>query len=145
MKKDIFVILCCLIFSSIEAQTEDTSSNSVLRSSIIDHSGVQAYIEAHAMIEKKKPFFEGFRIQIYSGNNKEEANKVKAEFYTKFPNMRCYLTYQQPYYKLRVGDYENQESAKADAKRLVRTYPSSFLVPDQVRRTTSDDPKEKTK
>lgn len=125
-----FIFSCSLIFS----QTEDTAVNT-LKSSIIDHSGVQPYIAAHPMIDKKKPFFQGYRIQIFSGNSKEEANKVKSDFYTKFPSMRCYLTYQQPYYKLRVGDYEDQESAKPDAKRLARTYPSSFLVPDEVRRT----------
>lgn len=131
----LFLLFFCLFSSSfIFSQTEDTTTYS-LKSSIIDHSGVQPYITAHPMVDKKKPFFQGYRIQIFSGNSKEEANKVKSDFYTKFPNLRCYLTYQQPYYKLRVGDYEDQESAKPDARRLARTYPSSFLVPDEVRRT----------
>jgi SPOR domain len=129
------ILICCLYSSSyVYAQTADSSIN-VLKSTIIDHSGVQPYITAHPVVGKKKPFFQGYRIQIFSGNSKEEANKVKSDFYSKYPNMRCYLTYQQPYYKLRVGDYEDQESAKPDAKRLARSYPSSFLVPDEVRRT----------
>lgn len=102
------------------------------------HSNVQPYISAHPMIDKKKPFFQGYRIEIFSGNSKEEARKLKHSD-SKFSSMRCYLTYQQPYYKLRVGDYEDQESAKLDAKKLARTYPSSFLVPDEVRRTGSSE------
>ncbi len=134
MYKYISIIFCLFSSSYILCQTEDSTVN-ILKSSIVDHSGVQPYITSHPIIDKKKPFFQGYRIQIFSGNSKEEANKVKSDFYIKFPNMRCYLTYQQPYYKLRVGDYEDQESAKPDAKRLARTYPSSFLVPDEVRRT----------
>lgn len=144
MSRYILFLFCSILCDTASAQTSDSANTPpALKSAIIDHDGVQSYIEAHAMIEKKKPFFEGFRIQIFSGNSKEEANRVKSEFYQKFPNMRCYLTYQQPYYKLRVGDYEDQQSAKLDAKRLVRTYPSSFLVPDQVRRTGKEEDKDK--
>ncbi|MBL7790641.1 MAG: SPOR domain-containing protein [Chitinophagales bacterium] len=138
MIRFITLLIFSVSYSLISAQSEDSTAN-VLKSSIIDHSGVQPYITAHPMLDKKKPFFQGYRIQIFSRNSKEEANKVKSEFYSKFPAMRCYLTYQQPYYKLRVGDYEDQESAKPDAKKLARTYPSSFLVPDEVRRTGDKD------
>ena len=110
MKKALSIITVLFLFLSTEAQTEDTSVNA-LRSTIIDHSGVQPYITAHPMVEKRKAFYQGYRIQIFSGNSKEEANKVKSDFYSKFPAMRCYLTYQQPYYKLRIGDYDDQESA----------------------------------
>jgi hypothetical protein len=142
MKKIISLIAILFLFDSIEAQTEDTSANA-LRSAIIDHSGVQPYIVAHPMIEKKKAFYQGYRIQIFSGNSKDEANKVKSDFYSKFPAMRCYLSYQQPYYKLRIGDYDDQESAKPDARKLARHYPSSFIVPDEIRRIGSEADKEK--
>lgn len=138
MSKTVYLVILLLLGSSISAQVVDTGENA-LKSTIIDHSGVQSFISAHPMIDKRKPFFQGYRIQIFSGNSKEEANRVKADFYSKYPSMRCYLTYQQPYYKLRVGDYEDQESAKPDAKKLARIYPSSFLVPDEVRRTGGVD------
>ena len=138
MPKIIYLITLSILSCFVSAQTADTSENA-LKSMIIDHSGVQPFITAHPMIDKRKPFFQGYRIQIFSGNSKEEANRVKADFYSKYPSMRCYLTYQQPYYKLRVGDYEDQESAKPDAKKLARIYPSSFLVPDEVRRTGGMD------
>jgi len=143
MHKFIQVFTLVRFASAVWSQTEDTSINA-LKSVIIDHSGVQPFISSHPAVDKKKAFFQGYRIQIYSGNSKEDANKVKSDFYSKYPAMRCYLTYQQPYYKLRVGDYEDQETAKFDAKRLARIYPSSFLVPDEVRRTGSaENDKEK--
>lgn len=55
MKKIVSIIAILFLFNNIEAQTEDTSANA-LRSTIIDHSGVQPYITAHPMIEKRRPF-----------------------------------------------------------------------------------------
>lgn len=135
----LFLLLFCT--SLINAQSADTPIVNELKSTIVDHSGVQKYIEKHQKIIKKKPFVEGYRIQIYNGNNKDDANKIRAEFYSNYPSMRCYLTYQQPYYKVRVGDYQDQGSAKVDLKKMARTYPSSFLVPDQIRRLEKDDDK----
>lgn len=123
------------------AQTATDTAKPELKSAIIDHSGVQKYIDKHGKIIKKKPFTEGYRIQIYNGNNKEDANKIRTEFYSTYPTMRCYLTYQQPYYKVRVGDYQDQGSAKVDLKKLARSYPSSFLVPDQIRSLNKEDDK----
>lgn len=126
--------------STLNAQS-DSLWRSGYSSSIVDHSGIQKYIESHRIIIKRKPFAEGFRIQIYNGNNRDDANKIKSEFYSKFPNMRCYISYQQPYYKVRVGDYEDQIEAKPDLKKMARYYPSSFLVPDQIRRTGDKEEK----
>jgi SPOR domain len=138
----LILFLLTLISSALFSQTTtDSATSNELKSNIIDHSGVQKYIEKHQKIIKKKPFVEGYRIQIYNGNNKEDANKIKVEFYSNYPGMRCYLNYQQPYYKVRVGDYQDQGSAKADLKKMARTYPSSFLVPDQIRRMDKDEDK----
>jgi hypothetical protein len=139
-RRILFIIILVLICSQTEAQT-DSSVKSELKSQIIDHSGVQKYIDKHQKIIKKKPFLEGYRIQIYNGNNKDDANKIRTEFYSNFPTFRCYLTYQQPYYKVRVGDYQDQASAKTDLKKMAKNYPSSFLVPDQIRRLEKEDEK----
>ncbi len=132
-----------MISSAFLSYSQSSADSTILNySTIMDHSGVQKYIESHKMIVKKKPFSEGFRIQIYNGNNREDANRMKSEFYGKFPGMRCYLTYMQPYYKVRIGDYPDQGAAKGDLKKLARYYPSSFLVPDQIRRTGDNEDKE---
>mgnify|MGYP001123953561 CR=1 FL=1 len=117
----------------------DSISRPIIASAILDHSDIQRYIESHRAIIKRKPFQEGFRIQIYNGSNRDDANRIKSDFYSKFPYMRCYISYQQPYYKVRVGDYEDQTEAKPDLKKMAKFYPSSFLVPDQIRRTNEKD------
>jgi hypothetical protein len=141
MKNFILLIICFFVIDSF-AQTNDTSRLNEFESIIIDHSNINGLINSHKKIIKRSPFTEGYRIQIFNGNSREEAMKVKSEFYNKFPSIRCYTIYQQPYYKVRVGDYPNPESARNDLKLLGRYFPSSFLVPEKIRRLDNDDDKE---
>lgn len=149
--KIVFFLMTLLTLNTAFSQDKGTpkvDSSSMpreIQSNIIDHSDIQRYIESHGIVAKKKPFIEGYRIQIFNSNNREEATKAKSDFYAKYPNMRAYTVYQQPYYKVRVGDYPNPESAKADLRKMAKSYPSSFLVPEQIRRIDSkeedEDPK----
>jgi hypothetical protein len=139
-----YILFFFIAFSTINgtAQQNDTVKNNDIESSIIDHSNIGSLIGSHKKIIKKSPFAEGYRIQIFNGNSREEAMKVKSDFYNKFPSIRCYTVYQQPYYKVRVGDYPNPESARNDLKLLGRHFPSSFLVPEKIRRLDNDDDKD---
>lgn len=139
-----YLLLTFTVFLNLSgaAQQSDTAKNNEIESSIIDHSNIGSLIGSHKKIIRKSPFAEGYRIQIFNGNSREEAMKVKSDFYNKFPSIRCYTIYQQPYYKVRVGDYPNPESARNDLKLLGRHFPSSFLVPEKIRRLDNEDDKE---
>jgi hypothetical protein len=141
MKNFLFLIVSFFAIESF-SQQRDTSKSNEIESEIIDHSNINGLINSHKKIIRKSPFTEGYRIQIFNGNSREEAMKVKSDFYNKFPSIRCYTIYQQPYYKVRVGDYPNPESARNDLKLLGRHFPSSFLVPEKIRRLDNDDEKE---
>ena len=43
-----------------------------------------------------------------------------------------HLTYSQPYYRVRVGDFANREEAAALSEALRRRFPGAFVVPDVV-------------
>jgi hypothetical protein len=75
----------------------------------------------------------GFRIQIYFGGNRQKANEVKTEINTKYPEVQAYLSYQQPNFKVRIGDYRNRFEAQKFLKEIEGMFPTSFIVPDEVR------------
>jgi hypothetical protein len=75
---------------------------------------------------------QGFRICIYTGNNREEAMTKKMEFMKKYPGVRSYMSYNTPYYKIKVGDFEDKKLAQKTLKIYVAVFPASFLVPDVV-------------
>ena len=77
----------------------------------------------------------GFRIQIaaYSGvNSKSQAEAAKNSFNNLFPYTKSYLIYNEPYFKVRVGNYRSRLQAHKDLETIRLTYPSAYIVPDKI-------------
>lgn len=75
----------------------------------------------------------GYRIQIYFGGIRQKASEVKLDFNSRFPDIQAYLSYQQPNFKVRIGDYRNRFEAQKFLKEIEGLYPTSFIVPDEVK------------
>ena len=75
----------------------------------------------------------GYRIQIYFGAVRQKASEVKLEFASRFPGVPAYLTYQQPNFKVRVGDYRSRFEAQKFLKDIDGMFPSGFIVPEDVK------------
>ncbi len=77
----------------------------------------------------------GYRIQIaaYSGvNSKSQAEYAKNTFNNLFPYTKSYLIYNEPYFKVRVGNYYSRLQAYKDLENIRLTYPSAYIVPDKI-------------
>lgn len=74
----------------------------------------------------------GFRVQIYNGNEREEANAKKIAFVRKYPNIRTYLTYIQPQFRLKVGNFATRAEAQKFANQLYQDFSPLMIVPDIV-------------
>ena len=75
----------------------------------------------------------GYRIQIYFGGIRQKASEVKLDFNSRFPDIQAYLSYQQPNFKVRIGDYRNRFDAQKFLKEIEGLYPTSFIVPEDVK------------
>jgi hypothetical protein len=75
----------------------------------------------------------GYRIQIYFGGVRQKASDVKLEFNSKYPDIPAYITYQQPNFKVRIGDYRSRFEAQKFLKEIDGRFPTSFIVPDDVK------------
>jgi hypothetical protein len=80
---------------------------------------------------------DGWRIQIYGSSNRnarEESNKVRQDFFNKFPDVVSYLLYSEPgYFKIRVGDFRTKAQAMKLFMDVSRVFPNAYLVPDIIR------------
>ena len=78
---------------------------------------------------------DGFRIQIISTKSLENATRAKQIASEQFSdlNLRFYLDFDSPYYKVRMGDFQTREEAQKirDIVRL-RGYPKAWTVPARV-------------
>ena len=79
---------------------------------------------------------EGFRIQIYSSSNRnarEESNKARAAFISKFPDIDSYQLYAEPgYFKIRAGDFRTKTEATKLFLLVSKEFPDAYLVPDII-------------
>ncbi|MEJ5302419.1 MAG: SPOR domain-containing protein [Bacteroidales bacterium] len=96
---------------------------------------IDTLIQEHIEYNQLHPTVEGYRIQIYfeSGNNaRTAAMGVRDKFLELFPGYGAYLTFTEPYYRVRVGDFRDKMSAEAFLQTLQGVFPNAFIVPDNV-------------
>ena len=76
--------------------------------------------------------FSGYRIQINFGQDRNQANKVRSDFTLKYPGIPTYMSYQQPYFKVNVGDYRSKLEAVKNLNLIRKSYPGCFIVKDKI-------------
>lgn len=75
---------------------------------------------------------DGFTIQIYSGQNREEAMNTKKKMTTELPDLTANLQYQQPKFRVTVGKYYSKLEAYQDLSTLRSIFPAAILVPEKI-------------
>lgn len=78
---------------------------------------------------------DGFRIQIISTKNLENATKAKLIAFEQFSDLQVnfYLEFDSPYYKVRVGDFKSRDAAE-NIQEIIRSrgYPKAWIVKTKV-------------
>jgi len=54
---------------------------------------------------------DGYRVQVLSTDDIEEANRVRAEIYEKTARKEVYVTFEPPFYKVKAGDFTTKSEA----------------------------------
>ncbi|MEY2830485.1 MAG: hypothetical protein RIQ33_2343 [Bacteroidota bacterium] len=99
-----------------------------VKQDITMHKLIDRHIELNATVKR----VQGWRIQLYSNSERNEVMAIKSEFLTQYPATKTYLTYQQPYFKLRIGDFADKNEAYQFMKEINDKFKGIFLVPDVV-------------
>lgn len=74
----------------------------------------------------------GFRLMIVSTSNRDEAIAAKTKVYTYFPELKAYLLYQSPYYKLKAGNFKERKEAEDYQKRLKAYFPKGVFIMNDI-------------
>ena len=74
----------------------------------------------------------GFRVQVYVGNQRQEVESAKLLIYQNFPELSAYVSYTQPTYKLKVGDFMRRLDAERYYSSIRQLIASAQLRPDKV-------------
>jgi hypothetical protein len=74
----------------------------------------------------------GFRLMIISTNNRDEALAAKTKIYTNFPELKAYLWYQSPYFRVKAGNFKERQDAEAYRKRLNHYFPKGVFIMNDI-------------
>ncbi|MDP1727125.1 MAG: SPOR domain-containing protein [Bacteroidota bacterium] len=99
---------------------------------IVGNPELDSLIQYNIEINKNISSMDGYRIQIFSGSDRKQANAIKTKFKIEFPEAPVYLIYQQPYYKLRAGDFRNMIEAQVMYLQLQKSYGQVLIIPDKI-------------
>ncbi len=75
---------------------------------------------------------EGFRVQIFSGLGREDAYDAQSQFKAVYPSVRSYVSYTQPNYRVRVGDFRTRLEAQKFLNELRKQYSSLFIFAERI-------------
>lgn len=73
----------------------------------------------------------GYRIQVSFGR-KEEVNSIRTDFLQSYPEMGAYISWLQPNFRLRVGDFRTRLDAERFRKDILDDFPGSYIVRDHI-------------
>lgn len=139
------VLACFLTASFVEAQEESGSEGDLLVQLQESHNNSQVSLELDSMLEsnyyklltsnKKNSGIPGWRIRIYSKSGlgaKEEQQRIKARFLTLYPDVDAYVRYDEPYFKVYVGDCRTKSEALKLFDRIKRDFPNPIIREDFI-------------
>jgi hypothetical protein len=124
-----FILLFILSISVGNAQTNKNQG----KIEIIQSKSIDSLLKKVKIQNEQKKTNSGYRIQIYSGPQRNKANEIKALFFDKYPNHGSYVIYQQPNFKVRVGDFASRLEAYKFLKEIEPEYETVYMVKDEIK------------
>jgi len=74
----------------------------------------------------------GYRVQIFSSTDRKKVYAEQTKFKSTYPTIRSYVSYAEPYYKLRVGDFRTKLEAEKLVNKLRRSYEGLFIFAEPI-------------
>jgi len=133
MKKNL-ILLSLITLLCLKAQSQNDSLKQFhTDSNIIQDKRVNELVLKHILInEAGKEKMKGYRVQIHFGPEKSKALEIKTKFTTQYHDTPAYLDYQQPYFKIRVGDFRTKLEAYKLLQDISADFQGGFIVNDDI-------------
>jgi len=80
----------------------------------------------------------GYRVQIFSGSNREDAYNAQSKFNGLYPEMKTYIIYNEPNFKVRAGDFRTRLEASKLMEQLRSQFTSIFIIPEKINLSKND-------
>lgn len=80
----------------------------------------------------------GYRVQIFSGSNRKDAYSAQARLQSQYPELRTYIIYNEPNFKVRAGDFRTRLEAQKLMQDLRASFSSLFIISEKINLPKTD-------
>lgn len=125
-------LLCLYLLLSIASLA---SSQNIGSLSVNQDTRIASLIQKQRQIHELDSTFSGYRIHVFMEIGNEaltHAEAVKKQFEEAFPDIPIYLSYSEPYFRLRAGDFRNRVEAEKCLHRIKPQFREAFVTADMV-------------
>ena len=129
MKHKFIQLLLGIFIFQFSASAQENTQGKI---EIIQDPEIESLMSKHIEINEANETIDGFRIQIHFGGEREKAKNVKTKFLQQFADIPAYELYQQPNFKIRVGDYRTRLEAQKAMIQITPYFASAFIVADEI-------------
>jgi hypothetical protein len=125
-----FLLIVTISYSQDSTWKKRTDSNTVIihkdpRLDLLVKK--QAYVNEVTSRDGRRTD-KGFRLMIISTNSRDDAMAAKTKVYTYFPELKAYLWYQSPYFRVKAGNFKDRKDAEAYQKRMNSYFPKGVFI-----------------
>ena len=127
------ILLVVFIFAMNSSFSQNITAND--SSSVVVHKDprLDLLIKKQAQINEEtsrnaRRTMKGYRLLVINTNKREDAINAKTQVYTYFPELKAYLTYQSPYFKLKAGNFKTRDEAEDYQKKLNAIFSKGVFI-----------------
>ena len=117
-----------LIAGSLGAQAQSS------RVRVTGDVAVNQMVERHIELNTRAKTIPGYRVQIasFSGtSSKSNAFNLRTRFMTDYPQVQAYIIYDEPNFKVKVGDFRSRLEAYAFLQEIKEVY-KGYIIKDNI-------------
>lgn len=118
--------------TQVKNETANTGTKSSTAKPLYINKRLEAVLDTLHKQNKAIRYISGFRIQLYVGNVRQEADNAKSYIYQQFPDLNPYVSYSQPTYRVKAGDFMYRSDAEQYLELIKEQYSSAVVLADRV-------------
>ena len=138
-RRNIFLFLSFLFFTTFTAYAQKQAGKLEVKEdamiSLLQEKRIELILHpedaASTRNTGRKGTALGFRVQIYTGTSRTAAYAAQSRFQRMYSDIPTYVSYTQPNYRVKVGDFRSRSEAQAMMRELRKNF-TVFLFTEQV-------------
>ena len=125
---------CCffiVLFFASAAVAQTRGKVEIVKDARIDTFAARR-LELSKVVNADGGMINGFRVQIFTGADRKEAYNTQAKFQEQYPDVRTYIIYNDPNFKVRVGDFRTRLDAEKMQDELKKSFTGMFIIQEKI-------------